>query len=200
VSDLSRYREKRYFRRTPEPRGRKGRPRKSGLLFVIQRHAARVQHYDLRLEIGGVLASWSVPKGPSTDPRDRRLAIQTEDHPLQYADFEGRIPAGEYGGGVMIIWDRGQYRNLREGTDMADCRDEGRIDIRLEGEKLTGAWSLRRTGGQGERSRWLLLKRKGDGADARRDPLRFEPQSVVSGRTLEELLRPASGGSRTRTR
>ena len=121
VPDLSR----RDFRRTPEPRGRKGRPRKSGLLFVIQRHAARVEHYDLRLEIGGVLASWSVPKGPSPDPRDRRLAIQTEDHPLQYADFEGRIPAGEYGGGVMIIWDRGQYRNLREGTDMADCRDEG---------------------------------------------------------------------------
>lgn len=164
MPDLSRYREKRDFSRTPEPRGRKGRPRKSGLLFVVQRHAARIEHYDLRLEIGGVLASWSVPKGPSTDPRDRRLAIQTEDHPLQYADFEGRI------------------------------------DIRLEGEKLTGTWSLRRTGGQGERSRWLLLKRQGDGTDARRDPLRLQPQSVVSGRTLEELLRPASGGSRTRTR
>lgn len=188
---LTRYREKRDPRRTPEPMGdgRQGdRPR-----FVIQQHAASTLHYDFRLEVDGVLKSWAVPKGPSTDPRVRRLAIPTEDHPLAYADFEGVIPAGEYGAGTVLIWDRGHYRNLKEGKDppsVAEQLADGHATVWLEGEKLRGGYALIRTHlAQGEG--WLLVKMEDEAADARRNPTSTEPESVVSGRTLEEITREA---------
>ena len=122
---------------------------------MVQKHDARTLHYDFRLEVGGVLKSWAVPKGPSTDPREKRLAMPTEDHPLAYGDFEGVIPEGEYGAGPVIVWDAGTY-------------------------------ALQRIGGGG-RERWLLVKRKDEGADARRKPTKSQPESVLSGKTIEEL-------------
>lgn len=191
---LTRYRETRDPRRTPEPMGdgRQGdRPR-----FVIQQHAASTLHYDVRLEVDGVLKSWAVPKGPSTDPRVKRLAIPTEDHPLAYADFEGVIPEGEYGAGTVLIWDRGHYRNLQEGDDrpsVAEQLEEGHATVWLEGEKLRGGYALIRTP-LGQREGWLLVKMDDEAADARRDPISTEPESVVSGRTLEEIARAAGQG------
>jgi DNA ligase D-like protein (predicted 3'-phosphoesterase) len=189
----SEYERRRDFRRTPEPRG--GRRRASRRpRFVVHEHRARSPHYDLRLEIDGALASWAVPKGPSTDPRVRRLAVPTEDHPLEYADFEGVIPAGEYGAGAVIVWDRGRYRNLREDCSLARARREGKLSFWLEGEKLRGAWALVRTGrARGERERWLLVKQRDEHADARRRPTSTEPRSVLSGRTSAELQAEAEG-------
>jgi len=187
---LKAYRSKRDFRKTREPaadRGRQG----GGRRFVIQKHDASSLHYDLRLEFGGVLVSWAVPKGLSTDPRDKRLAIRTEDHPLDYADFEGTIPEGEYGAGTVLVWDTGRYRNLRarKGRDsrsMENSLDDGLIEVWLEGEKLTGGYALKRTGG-GRKPRWLIIKMADEHADARRRPTRTEPESVKSGRDLEEI-------------
>ncbi len=197
--DLSRYREKRDLRRSREPGGERssrggGRPQ-----FVIQEHDASNLHWDFRLEVDGVLESWAVPKGPSTDPSEKRLALPTEDHPLDYADFEGVIPEDQYGGGTVIVWDRGPYRNLREekdGTDMAAALEDGKVEVWLEGEKLTGGYALIRTGsgGKGDRDqggdhRWMLIKMDDDQADARRNPTSTEPRSVLSGRTREEVAR-----------
>ena len=139
---LSKYRQKRYFQRTPEPEGgESGSSEKS--LFVIQKHDASSLHYDFRLEMDGVLKSWAVPKGPSTDPREKRLAMPTEDHPLDYADFEGVIPEGEYGAGTVLVWDTGPYRNLRfekkdDGRSMAESHKDGKIEVWLEGRKIKG--------------------------------------------------------------
>ncbi|MCL7941959.1 DNA ligase [Halomonas sp. ATCH28] len=184
----TRYREKRDPRRTPEPMedGRESdRPR-----FVIQQHAASTLHYDVRLEVDGVLRSWAVPKGPSTDPRVKRLAIPTEDHPLAYADFEGVIPEGEYGAGTVLIWDRGHYRNLADHASIAEQLEDGHATVWLEGEKLRGGYALIRTHlGQGEG--WLLVKMEDEAADARRNPTSTEPASVVSERTLERITREA---------
>jgi DNA ligase D-like protein (predicted 3'-phosphoesterase) len=152
--------------------------------FVIQKHAANSLHYDFRLEAGGVLKSWAVPKGPSTDPRAKRLAVEVEDHPLGYADFEGVLGAG-YGAGAVIVWDTGTYRNLTE-EPVEAALDKGHLTIWLEGEKLRGGWTLQRTGG-GAKPQWLLLKRRDEGADARRDPVSTRPESVLSGRTIEDL-------------
>ena len=163
---LATYESKRDLSKTPEPGDDKvdfawaqERP-----IFVIQKHQARSLHYDLRLEIDGVLKSWAVPKGPSTDPSVKRLAMPTEDHPLAYADFEGVIPAGEYGGGTMLIWDRGSYRNLmaeeqgdQPAKSLSQQLEDGHVAIWLEGQKLTGGYGLIRTGG-GDRPRWLLVK------------------------------------------
>lgn len=186
---LSRYHAKRSFDKTPEPRG--GGRRKGGRRFVIQKHAARRLHYDFRLEIDGVLVSWAVPKGPSTNPSDKRLAVQTEDHPLDYADFEGTIPQGEYGGGTVMVWDRGTYRNLRankgpKSKSMEDSLAEGLVEIWLEGEKLQGGFALRRTQ-NGDKPQWLLIKKKDEQADARRNPTSSEPNSVLTGRDLDEI-------------
>jgi DNA ligase D-like protein (predicted 3'-phosphoesterase) len=186
---LAKYREKRDFRRTPEPSGgAKGSAK--GLVFVIQKHDASNLHYDFRLEVDGVLVSWAVPKGPSTDPKQKRLAVRTEDHPLDYADFEGVVPQGEYGGGTVLLWDRGTYRNLRaekqdDGASMAHALEEGKIEVWLAGEKLRGGYALINTGGDGDR--WLLIKMKDDTADARRNPTSTEPKSVLTGRTLDEI-------------
>ncbi len=161
-------------------------------IFVIQKHAARTLHYDFRLEVDGVLKSWAVPKGPSTDPRVKRLAVPTEDHPLEYAQFEGAIPGGQYGAGTVLVWDTGTYRNLKEEDpdyepmSMADALASGLVAVWLEGHKLRGGYALVRTG-RGEDNRWLLIKMKDEGADARRNPVSTQPESVLTGQTTEEI-------------
>ena len=154
-------------------------------MFVIQKHAARTLHYDFRLEVDGVLRSWAVPKGPSTDPREKRLAVEVEDHSLSYGDFEGTIREGSYGAGAVIVWDTGTYRNLGE-TPLADALDGGHASFWLEGHKLRGGWTLQRTRG-GRRPQWLLIKRRDEGADARRRPVSTQPESVLSGRRVEDF-------------
>lgn len=157
-------------------------------VFVIQKHAATTLHYDFRLEVGGVLSSWAVPKGPSTDPGDKRLAMRVEDHPLEYGDFEGLIPEGEYGAGPVIVWDTGEYGNLTEDggaeVPIEQALDDGHASFWLEGRKLTGGWSLRR---MGDSRRWLLVKRRDEHAGSPADPVSARPESVLSGRTLEEV-------------
>ena len=192
---LDTYRKKRDFRKTREPSG-KGR-RKAGRRFVIQKHAARSLHYDFRLEAEGVLKSWAVPKGPSTNPKDKRLAMPTEDHPLDYGDFEGVIPKGEYGAGAVIVWDRGRYRNLTEDDDgdeipVSEALAKGHLKVWLEGEKLRGGYALTRIG-KGKDTRWLLVKTDDEEADARRNPVSSEPRSALSGRTVEEVADEEGG-------
>jgi len=195
---LARYREKRDFRKTSEPAGAKksGKENRKNI-FVIQKHDASNLHYDFRLEVDGVLKSWAVPKGPSTDPRDKRMAVPTEDHPLDYADFEGVIPEGEYGAGTVMVWDIGPYTNLRadKGKDhdkkkgtktMQESLAAGKVEIWLEGKKIRGGYALIQTG-KGKNERWLLIKMKDAEADARRNPVSTEPDSALSGRTLEEI-------------
>ncbi|MEV0838367.1 DNA polymerase ligase N-terminal domain-containing protein [Actinocatenispora sera] len=194
---LTEYQRRRRFDRTAEPSGRSGGSRDPAAgdgLFVIQHHAASTDHYDFRLEVDGVLKSWAVPKGPSTDPRDRRLAVPTEDHPLDYADFEGTIPAGEYGGGTVLVWDTGGYTNTtrRGGTavSMADGLVRGHVTFRLDGTKLTGGYALTRFRG-GDHEAWLLVKQDGEGADARRNPVSTQTESVRSGRDLGQIAAEA---------
>jgi DNA ligase D-like protein (predicted 3'-phosphoesterase) len=194
---LKEYHKKRDFSKTTEPEGKPGKSEEKPI-FVIQKHDATTLHYDFRLEVDGVLVSWAVPKGPSIDPRQKRLAIQTEDHPLEYADFEGVIPESEYGGGTVIVWDRGGYRNLREerGDDslsMAESIEEGKVEVWLEGNKLQGGFALIRTG-FGKGNGWLLIKMDDEMADARRDPVSTEPDSVITGRSLEQVREEGEGG------
>jgi bifunctional non-homologous end joining protein LigD len=194
---LEQYRKKRDFSRTPEPAGapRQGRSRKkqaqSGLGFVVQKHAARRLHYDFRLEMDGVLKSWAVPKGPSLDPNEKRLAVQVEDHPIEYGGFEGIIPPGEYGGGTVQLWDRGTWTSL-EGEPFEAWR-KGKLKLDLHGEKLRGGWTLvRMTGARAgdNHENWLLIKEKSDptarpGTDD--ELVRKQVASVASGRTIEEI-------------
>jgi DNA ligase D-like protein (predicted 3'-phosphoesterase) len=185
---LADYQRRRDFRRTPEPKGpkRPARPRRREPRFVVQKHAASSLHYDFRLEVDGVLKSWAVPKGPSTDPREKRLAMAVEDHPLDYIDFEGVIPEGEYGAGSVIVWDAGTYRNLRD-EPIETALKAGHASVWLEGEKLRGGYALTRVGRSGERERWLLVKMDDEGADRRRNPVSSQPESVVSGKKVEEI-------------
>jgi DNA ligase D-like protein (predicted 3'-phosphoesterase) len=155
--------------------------------FVIQKHAATRLHYDFRIEVDGVLRSWAVPKGLSTDPREKRLAVEVEDHPIQYADFEGLIGEG-YGAGAVIVWDEGRYRNLDEERSVAETLAAGHAKVWLEGHKLRGGWTLQRTRA-GDKPQWLLIKRRDEGADARRRPERTQPESVKTGRTIEQVKR-----------
>lgn len=187
------YANKRNFSRTPEPRGASGNASgrsADGPVFVIQKHDASSLHYDFRIEVDGTLKSWAVPKGPSTDPREKRLAIPTEDHPLDYADFEGVIPEDQYGGGTVLMWDRGAYENITEKDDevvpMSKALDQGHALFWLHGKKLTGGYALQRTD-KGKDAQWLLVKMDDDEADARRNPVSTEPKSVRSGRTIEEI-------------
>jgi DNA ligase D-like protein (predicted 3'-phosphoesterase) len=161
---------------------------------VIQKHDASSLHYDFRLEVGDVLRSWAVPKGLSTDPRDKRLAMPTEDHPIDYLDFEGVIEEGEYGAGTVIVWDTGEYRNLTEeqGEEVPIERalDRGHAVVWLEGRKLRGGYTLQRIG-KGRDTRWLVIKRRDEGADARRNPVNTQPESVLTGQTIEQLAAEA---------
>src|SRR5437867_10681831 len=194
---LAEYRKKRTSR-SPEPQGRQRRGRAKRRRFVVHKHDASSLHYDFRLEAGGVLKSWAVPKGPSTNPKDKRLAMPTEDHPLDYLDFEGVIPEGEYGAGPVIVWDACHYRNQTEqdGREVPVERavDAGHVSFWLDGEKLSGGYALTRIG-RGDRPRWLLVKENDERADARRKPARTQPRSVRSGRTVEDVAK-AEGGDR----
>lgn len=196
MADQDEYDDRRDFRRTPEPAGDGGLPAHLPRpIFVVQQHDASSEHYDLRLEVDGGLASWAVPKGPSTDPSEKRLALRTEEHPLAYANFEGVIPEDEYGAGPVLIWDRGRFRNLLEEKDepvgMAEALQDGHVEVWLDGEKLRGGYALVRTGEEDGQERWLLVKMDDDEADARRRPTSTEPRSVASGRTIDEV---AEGG------
>src|SRR5262249_14953979 len=178
---LETYRKMRDPDRTPEPFG--GRRPAGGRLFVVQKHAARRLHYDLRLEMDGVLKSWAVPKGPSVRVEEKRLAVHVEDHPVEYADFEGLIPAGNYGAGAVIVWDRGWYRPVKDGDPLEQLA-RGKLEVELFGAKLRGRWTLARMSGK-ERD-WLLLK-KADGAAGTLELTERYPQSVLSGLTIEEM-------------
>jgi DNA ligase D-like protein (predicted 3'-phosphoesterase) len=195
---LAEYERKRDFSKTKEPSGRgkgkgKAKARRRHPRFSFQKHSATSEHYDLRLEVDGVLASWAIPKGPSLDPRDKRLAMRTEDHPLEYLEWEGVIQEGSYGAGPMIVWDRGVFQNISETRrgepmDLQKAIEAGDVKIFMLGEKIKGAYALVRTGPPGDREKWLLIKKRDEGADARRKPTSSQPQSVLSGRTIEQVL------------
>lgn len=186
---LSRYRAKRDFAQSAEPSGTKPTPRSDRLRFVIQKHAARRLHYDLRLELAGVFKSWAVTKGPSLDPGDKRLAVEVEDHPLDYGDFEGTIPHGQYGGGTVQLWDRGYWEPI--GAAPQRALEAGDLKFELQGERLHGSWVLVRMRGDrygGKRTNWLLIKHRDD--DARpedHDALLAEDRSVASGRPMAAI-------------
>lgn len=188
MPSLDEYLKKRDFRGTPEPAGESGTGADEPV-FVIQKHDASTLHYDFRLEVDGMLTSWAVPKGPSTDPNEKRLAQPTEDHPLDYATFEGVIPEGHYGAGTVLVWDMGPYRNLRaeeeEPVSMTEALDDGKVEVWLEGQKLRGGYALVRIDDADDR--WLLIKMDDEEADARRNSTSTEPTSALSDRTLEEI-------------
>jgi bifunctional non-homologous end joining protein LigD len=189
---LAEYRRKRDFSRTREPKGgaasRRPTPR---LAYVIERHEATRLHFDLRLELDGVMKSWAVPKGPSLDPSVKRLAIEVEDHPIEYNTFEGTIPQGEYGGGTVMLWDRGTYDYPGEADDpVAALRAgyrKGDLKFELRGKRLRGSWVLVRTRGEGRKNQWLLIKHRDDEADPGRDPVEEYQTSVATGRTMDEI-------------
>ena len=185
---LAEYNAKRDFSRTAEPAGKVPRSRGKTLHFVIQKHAASHLHYDFRLELDGVMKSWAVPKGPSLDPTVRRLAMEVEDHPISYNTFEGTIPRGEYGGGTVMLWDRGTYE-ADDGGGAESLRrgyEKGELRIVMHGKRLRGGFVLARLRRPG-RPQWLLIKRRDDYADADRDITAEETTSVVSRRTMEQI-------------
>ncbi len=183
---LDHYKSKRDFSKTPEPAGRVRRREGRPLSFMIHKHDATRLHYDLRLELDGVLKSWAVPKGPSLDPRERRLAVHVEDHPLEYGEFEGTIPKGEYGGGTVMLWDRGIWRP--RGPDPLGDYQRGALKFDLEGDKLRGGFMLVRLKSRGEeKDNWLLIKEKDEAARSEGDILEERLESVASGRGLEEI-------------
>jgi bifunctional non-homologous end joining protein LigD len=193
---LEEYRRKRSAERTPEPFGESPRTgRRTGGMFVVQKHAATRLHYDFRLEIEGVLRSWAIPKGPSLNPADKRLAVMVEDHPIEYGDFEGIIPEGNYGAGEVIVWDRGMYRITDPPDDVAAAVRAGKLDIELFGFKLRGGYAMVRTSGRNptarqgrnEKPQWLLIKRHDGFASADIDIVESRPRSVLSGLTIQEL-------------
>jgi DNA ligase D-like protein (predicted 3'-phosphoesterase) len=165
---LKTYREMREFGQTPEPKGRTSKSHRVPI-FVVQEHRARRLHYDFRLEVGGALKSWAVPKGPSMNPRDKRLAVPTEDHPREYANFSGDIPEGHYGAGRVDIWDKGTYENLREEepepVSMERAIEEGHVKIRMHGDRLKGKFALTRMKKDDEDA-WLLVKMKDEEAES----------------------------------
>jgi len=180
---LQEYERKRRFAVTPEPPPKVKRSAGKPLQFVVQKHRASHLHYDFRLEWDGVLLSWAVPKGPSLDPKVKRLAMAVEDHPLDYAGFEGIIPAGEYGGGTVMVWDRGTW--VPADPDVAKGLRKGEIKFELRGKKLKGSWVLVRTGPPNSRQ-WLLIKHRDDAA-SEGDVTAEQPRSVVSKRLMAEI-------------
>lgn len=184
--DLSTYRRMRDFRRTPEPAGKAVRGTGGGRRFVVQRHRASRLHYDLRFEIDGVLVSWAVPKGPTLDPAVKRMAVHVEDHPIEYLEFEGIIPDGQYGGGDVIVWDTGTWEPAKT-DDPAASLAQGELHAEMHGEKLRGRLVLvRRDEKQGDKEQWLLLHKKDEHAVAGWDP-EEHPRSVLTGRTNEDV-------------
>ena len=187
---LAEYRSKRAFTKTPEPAGRVRRSNRRRI-FVVQKHDASRLHYDFRLAVNGVLASWAVPKGPSMNPADKRLAVRTEDHPLEYAKFEGVIPPGQYGAGTVMVWDLGKYEPL-ENQPPEEQLARGKIHIALLGEKLRGGFALveieRRSTSSSRRDYWLLIKSRDEYADLswNIESPRLD-RSVLSGRSLKEI-------------
>lgn len=183
---LQQYKKKRDFKKTPEPEARKKSSSKKNI-FVIQKHHARRLHYDFRIEVNGVLMSWAIPKGPSTDPSVKRLAVLTEDHPLDYATFEGIIPQG-YGAGTVIVWDKGTYKNTTQKNGelipILQAFYTGHIELELKGKRLKGLYALIRF--QGARQ-WLFIKVNDQYADAKKDIVATELQSVLSRKTIEKL-------------
>jgi bifunctional non-homologous end joining protein LigD len=185
---LKKYRSMRDFGVTAEPSG--GKPKGTKLpIFVIQKHHASRLHYDFRLEMEGVLKSWAVPKGPSYDPATKRLAMMTEDHPYDYASFEGVIPAGQYGGGNVIIWDNGTWEFIEPGDDPVKALKSGKLTFRMFGKKMFGEWALVKIHGRGDGkgNEWLLLKHRDEFANADVDVTEVAPRSVVSDLTVEEI-------------
>lgn len=198
---LTAYRGKRHFDRTGEPRGEQPVSGESPC-FVVQIHDASTLHFDFRLEVDGVLKSWSVPKGPSTDPQDKRLALPTEDHPLEYREFEGVIPEGEYGAGTVIVWDEGSYRPLpgkkkrSRARSFGQALEDGHASFWLDGSKLHGGYALTRfrtAEGAGKRESWLLVKENDDRAGRRGTPDARRARSVRSGRTLKRVAADEAG-------
>ena len=191
---LDPYRQKRNFQVSPEPRGRErgAAALKPRLQFVVQKHRATQLHYDFRLEFKGVLLSWAVPKGPSLDPSVKRLAMQVEDHPLEYGGFEGVIPEGEYGGGTVMVWDRGDW--VPEVADVEKALEKGDLKFTLHGKKLRGSWVLVRTRGYGgsEGRSWLLIKHRDQYASTI-DIVADKPRSVISRRLLAQIARDEGG-------
>ena len=190
---LSEYNQKRDFRKTPEPSGEtQAKKTGSGLIYVVQKHRATQLHYDFRLEWAGALLSWAVPKGPSLDPSVKRLAMQVEDHPIDYADFEGVIPAEEYGGGTVMVWDIGTWEP--EVPNVDEALKKGDLKFQLFGKKLRGSWVLVRTRGFGSRSKpsWLLIKHH-DAYASEEDVTAEEPKSALSGRLLAQIARDGHG-------
>lgn len=190
---LRTYRGKRDFGRTREPSGRAARAGGDAPRFVVQIHDARRMHFDFRLQVGDVLKSWSVPKGPSADPGDKRLAVPTEDHPLDYEDFEGVIPKGEYGGGTVIVWDNGTYEPLSHDcrgrpVEFAESLERGHASFRLHGTKLHGEYALTRfRGGEDDEEAWLLVRKGPARPDGPGTPDPRRARSVRTGRTLAQV-------------
>jgi bifunctional non-homologous end joining protein LigD len=191
---LEKYRKKRNFKISPEPKGRPQSKRKSSQLYVIQKHQASQLHYDFRLESNGVLLSWAIPKGPSLDPSVKRLAMQVEDHPVEYGGFEGVIPEGEYGGGTVMVWDHGTW-TPEEDIPIDELLRKGSLKFKLEGKKLRGSWALVRTKGYRgtKKSAWLLIKHR-DAFASKNDITLEKPRSVVSRRLLAQIAK-ANGGN-----
>ena len=185
---LAEYNAKRDFTKTAEPAGKVPKARGKALHFVIQKHAASHLHYDLRLELDGVMKSWAVPKGPSLDPSVKRLAMQVEDHPISYNTFEGTIPEGEYGGGTVMLWDRGTYEAEDGGgaDSLRDGYERGDLKIVFHGKRLEGGWVLVRMKRPG-RPQWLFIKHRDESASAKRDITADEMTSVTTGRTMDEI-------------
>jgi len=182
---LAEYNRRRRFGVTPEPRGRPGTTRQRGLAFVVQKHRASHLHYDFRIEHQGVMLSWAVAKGPSLDPGVRRLAMMTEPHPMDYNDFEGVIPEGEYGGGTVMIWERGTWEP--ESADVDKALAKGDLKMRLHGRKMRGSWVLVRM----RERQWLLIKHRDQYASSTLDLTLANPRSVVSRRTMAGIARAA---------
>jgi bifunctional non-homologous end joining protein LigD len=186
MASLTEYKKKRKFDKTPEPGPTKKRT-KTGRMFVVQKHRATQLHYDFRLEADGVLKSWAVPKGPSLDPNVKRLAMQVEDHPVDYAKFEGVIPEGEYGGGTVMVWDYGTYEPENT-TDVSSALQKGELKFSLNGEKLKGSWVLVRTRDR----QWLLLKHR-DYYTTNEEVTELAPVSILSRRSLAEIAEDEGG-------
>lgn len=186
------YQKKRDFSKTTEPKGDKKGKRGKRPIFVIQKHDATNLHYDFRLEINNTLKSWAVPKGPSTNPDEKRMAIPTEDHPLDYANFEGKIPEDQYGGGTVIIWDKGTFENIRsnekdEVINLNKSFKEGVLEIKLKGKKINGGYSFIKMKSGKMKGNWLLIKKDDSEADARRKPVNTENKSVISAKTIKDI-------------